>query len=204
MRRDRKSVEKKYQGKLPKEEVEFLVDLVKHHYFGFVNGLFVDDDCVILNFSLKKIEKESTYGYRNLFDNNVTITIEGDHITTLNVIELYSLRSIPDTIGELTFLEQFWCGGNKLKSLPESNTKLSNLQILWLEDNDLIKLPESIGKLTQLTHLNLKYNKLSTLPDTIGQLTQLTELRVDENPLTDPPDTIGQLKRDSKNNYSKH
>ena len=57
-----------------------------------------------------------------------------------------------------------------IAKLPESIGQLSNLQELWLDDNQITELPESIGQLVNLQELWLDNNKITELPESIGQL----------------------------------
>src|SRR5271165_917630 len=65
---------------------------------------------------------------------------------------------------------------HQLSALPESIGQLSGLQELYLSHNQLSALPESIGRLSGLQELNLSRNQLSALPESIGQLSRLQEL----------------------------
>ena len=54
-----------------------------------------------------------------------------------------------------------YLGYNQLKSLPDSIGNLTNLKYLNLSKNQLKDLPESIGKLKKLQRLHLYGNQLS-------------------------------------------
>ncbi|MHA1913352.1 MAG: leucine-rich repeat domain-containing protein [Promethearchaeota archaeon] len=83
--------------------------------------------------------------------------------------------------------------GNKLKSLPESIGNLTSLRMLYLPQNNLITIPESIGNLTSLRYLNFRSNKLETIPDSIGNLKFLKLFLIDSNHLKSVPESIGNL-----------
>lgn len=101
------------------------------------------------------------------------VTVEGGHVTKLD------LRN------------------NNLNGLlPASIATLTGLQELLLSDNTLYgSLPDSIGDLVNLTVLNLSGNNLGGgLPATVGSLINLTSLMLSNNGLTGPvPIEIGNL-----------
>ena len=75
--------------------------------------------------------------------------------------------------GRLTYLYLY---NNQLTSLPESIGNLSSLEDLYLSFNQLTSLPESIGSLNSLERLWLDYNQLTSLPESIGSLSSLETL----------------------------
>ena len=156
--------------------------------------------------------KESTFG----------VIIDGDHITMLmldgNVLRklgkklrtlpesignltslslLYLrynyLKTIPESIGNLTSLEYLSFKSNKLETIPESVGNLKFLKILILENNPLKSIPESIGNLSSLKELYLTGTKLTMLPESIGNLSSLSYLSLGNNQLTTLPGSIGNL-----------
>lgn len=92
---------------------------------------------------------------------------------------------IPETIGNLTDLEELNLNSNKIIYLPESIGKLTNLINLNLANNRLEKLPETFGNLINLEILNLLNNNLLRLPNSFIKLQKLEELYMDQIPLTD-------------------
>jgi Leucine-rich repeat (LRR) protein len=98
---------------------------------------------------------------------------------------------IPETIGELTQLEQLNVYCLPLGPLPGSLGKLHKLQKLELRWCQLTALPPQIGELQGLEHLNLEHNQFNTLPAQIGLLKNLRKLILNRNPLTLLPDETG-------------
>ena len=112
--------------------------------------------------------------------------------TDLNLGNL-RLREPPESIGQLTQLQELSLGNNLLTALPESIGRVTWLQQLYLHRNHLTALPQSIGRLAQLQVLSVHDNQLTTLPESIGRLTQLQDLRLGINELTALPESIGPL-----------
>jgi leucine-rich repeat protein SHOC2 len=102
----------------------------------------------------------------------------------------YGLETLPENIGDLTYLTKLNLNGNRLTSLPESIGNLTNLTELYLNGHKLTTLPESIGNLTNLTRLYLNGDRLDSLPDSITNLTQLTKLKLSSNKFECIPDIV--------------
>ena len=60
------------------------------------------------------------------------------------------LKTLPESIGQLTALEKLQLNSNELKSLPETIGQLTALRILHLYENQLTELPETLKNLTNL------------------------------------------------------
>jgi leucine-rich repeat protein SHOC2 len=126
------------------------------------------------------------------------------------------ITSVPENIGELTYLTRLNLQCNALTKLPDSLCQLINLIELNLSGNRLTTLPESLGNLTKLIELNLHGNPLNSLPDSLANLpnltildlggsnletlpinihnfSQLTKLDLGHNQLMNLPDNIGNL-----------
>jgi hypothetical protein len=103
------------------------------------------------------------------------------------------LRTVPESIVQLTNLQELALSNNKFTSLPSSITQLTNLKKLYLSDNQLTNLPDSIAQLTNLQELAICNNQLTSLPDAIAHLTNLQLLALTKNQLTRLPDAIAQL-----------
>jgi hypothetical protein len=90
------------------------------------------------------------------------------------------LGTIPDSIGDLEFLERVTLHTNSLYGqLPASLGKLKNLQIFTIESNKFNgTVPESLFSLPGLTSLVLTANRFAPwkIPAAIGQLTKLQNL----------------------------
>ena len=76
--------------------------------------------------------------------------------------------------GGFTFLS----GGNHIRSLPESIGELSSLKELYLPDNCLKKLPASFGKLDSLRWLDLSNNRFRRIPASLSDLESLEYITI--------------------------
>jgi internalin A len=103
------------------------------------------------------------------------------------------LSELPETIGQLSQLQNLALIGNRLTELPEAIGQLGQLQRLELDYNQLTELPDAMSQLRQLQSLDLRGNKLTELREAIGQLSQLQSLYLMDNRLTELPEAIGQL-----------
>ena len=105
----------------------------------------------------------------------------------------WDLASLPESLGQLTQLQDLSLDGNQLTTLPKSLGQLTQLKWLSLFDNRLTAWPEWLGQWTQLQELNLGDHHRTSLPESLGQLTQLQDLSLDDNQLTSLPEPLGQL-----------
>jgi RocCOR-like putative regulator of kinase activity/DAPkinase-like Roc (Ras of Complex) protein/Leucine Rich Repeat (LRR) protein len=117
-------------------------------------------------------------------------------LTQLQQLNLYDnqLRSVPEWLSQLTQLQRLDLSSNQVRVLPESLGQLTQVQSLDLSFNQLTGLPESLGQLKQLQSLELFHNELTVLPESLSQLTQLEFLSLGANELTRLPDTLGALR----------
>ncbi|MHA1642117.1 MAG: leucine-rich repeat domain-containing protein [Candidatus Helarchaeota archaeon] len=104
------------------------------------------------------------------------------------------LATLPDSIGDLSSLEELVGFNNDLKWLPESIGKLSSLRRADLHNNKLERFPESIGNLSNLEELIIKSNKIKVIPETIGNLRSIKTLDLSKNDIKIIPESIGNLK----------
>ncbi|XP_045461834.1 E3 ubiquitin-protein ligase LRSAM1-like isoform X1 [Harmonia axyridis] len=98
--------------------------------------------------------------------------------------------TLPESIGTLTSLQEFYASHNSLKELPGSLCDLENLQILDVSHNKLKQLPDDIGILQYLKKLNLVNNHLKQLPASICQAQRLVCLNLDPEHFEYPPEEV--------------
>ncbi len=103
------------------------------------------------------------------------------------------ITELPDSIGQLSALEELDLRGTKITELPDSIGQLSALEALYLSDTKITELPDSIGQLGALKRLEISLAKITKLPDSIGQLSALKTLYLSCTNITELPDSIGQL-----------
>ena len=128
-----------------------------------------------LGLILKQVIPRANKVYRETFG----IKIEGDNVVELGLY-FESLKSLPESIGNLKSLQKLDLSYNKLTTLPESIGNLSSLQTLDLHYNEFTILPESIIQLEYLQELDLRGNQLMTLPESISNLKSLINLKLHE------------------------
>jgi len=112
--------------------------------------------------------------------------------TALNLRGL-GLPRLPESLRQLTQLQNLDVSFNRLGALPEFLVQLTELQELIISHNELSRLPEWIGRLTRLQRLHAGHNQLTMLPESVSELTQLQLLTVTNNQLTALPESIGKL-----------
>lgn len=88
------------------------------------------------------------------------------------------LTEVPESLKQLTQLQQLNLSHNQLTEVPESLRQLTKLQQLDLSDNKIAFLPEWIGNLKQLRTLYLHHNKLRDIPASLSELTYLKRLQL--------------------------
>ena len=103
------------------------------------------------------------------------------------------IHQIPDSFGNLLFLEGLDLEYNELTSLPDSFGQLINLKYLDLSSNQLEYLPDIFFDLTNLITLGLYNNSLQSIQDQIGLLSNLNFINLSYNELSSVPEDICNL-----------
>ena len=116
------------------------------------------------------------------------------HLARLDLSDS-ELREMPESLSELTWLEQLYLRQNQLKRIPDSLGSLTRLTELDLSHNMLESIPESLGSCNKLTWLGLSHNQLKSIPESLGRLTRLEKLYLSGNRLESIPESIGSLTR---------
>lgn len=102
------------------------------------------------------------------------------------------LIHLPDSIGEMTKLNNLNVDRNALEYIPNEIGTCISLGVLSLRDNKLKKLPSELGNCTSLHVLDVSGNQLHNLPYSLVNL-QLKAVWLSENQaqplLTFQPDT---------------
>ncbi len=101
---------------------------------------------------LAKCPNLSMIGFRN---NQIdTVPENGLPLTTRWLILTdNALKSLPNSMGDLTLLQKCMLSGNQLTSLPESMSKCHNLELLRIAVNELTELPSFLLTLPKLSWL---------------------------------------------------
>uniref|UniRef100_A0A8C3HX35 Leucine rich repeat and sterile alpha motif containing 1 n=1 Tax=Chrysemys picta bellii TaxID=8478 RepID=A0A8C3HX35_CHRPI len=111
------------------------------------------------------------------------------NLITVKVLDLHDnqLTSLPDDIGQLTYLQVLNIERNLLKSLPWSIGDLAQLQTLNVKGNKLKELPSTLGDLRSLRTLDVSENLLQELPQALAHIRTLEILTLDASSMTYPP-----------------
>ncbi|MBN1216770.1 MAG: hypothetical protein JXA99_15185 [Candidatus Lokiarchaeota archaeon] len=118
--------------------------------------------------------------------------IEGNNIVELGLNDCY-LSTLPESIGNLTFLRKLYLEFNQLTTLPDSIANLQSLQLISLNNNKFINFPESITSLQSIQEIQIWNNELTNIPESIGKIKSLQVLDLYGNKLITLPDSIGNL-----------
>ncbi|KAF7357959.1 Adenylate cyclase [Mycena venus] len=97
------------------------------------------------------------------------------------------------TLSQLTSLRRLKLDSNSFRSIPESLGDLKWLETLSCADNSLGELPQSIGRLQKLETLDVHNNSLTELPISLWNCASLSRLNVTSNLLVlwhDPPPSV--------------
>ncbi|KAJ7354480.1 hypothetical protein DFH08DRAFT_738557 [Mycena albidolilacea] len=97
------------------------------------------------------------------------------------------------TLSQLTSLRRLKLDSNSFRSIPESLGDLKWLETLSCADNSLGELPQSIGRLQKLETLDVHNNSLTELPISLWNCASLSRLNVTSNLLVlwhDPPPVV--------------
>jgi hypothetical protein len=91
------------------------------------------------------------------------------HVVKL-MIEGMGLVALPDSIGDLSFLESINASRNQISLLPESMARLVKLKFLTMVGNPIPVLPAWIGDLGELQIISLGACNLESLPESLTRL----------------------------------
>lgn len=127
------------------------------------------------------------------------ITVNKDHVTSIDLNHNNMVGTIPAELGNLPNLSQLYLYYNRLSgSIPPELGNLNNLKRLYLFNNQLTgSIPAALGNLSNLLGLSLVFNQLSgEIPPRLGNLSKLKWLYLYFNQLTgDIPGELGQLEK---------
>ena len=123
----------------------------------------------------------------------LSFTAEAGHVVGLRCQGKH-LVTLPESLGNLRWLQTLEFDEGVLHRLPESLGRLNELTKLVIRSTQLEALPVSVGDLVSLSLLDLSSNRLGNLPDSIGGLVALVDLDLQNNALTALPATIGHLR----------
>ncbi|KAF7343706.1 Adenylate cyclase [Mycena sanguinolenta] len=109
---------------------------------------------------------QSPVALTSLDISNAKLSVLDDYtfsqLTSLQRLKLDNnyLQAIPDSLGNLMWLETLSCANNSLSTLPQSIGKLQRLEALDVHSNSLTELPASLWNCGSLLRLNLTSNQL--------------------------------------------
>lgn len=152
----------------------------------------------IINNSIPKVDKirwdEEIEQGKSLTTLQIGYVEKNDHVIQLGLSDC-KITNLPDSIGDLEYLETLDLVHNYITEIPPSISNLKRLTYLYLYKNKIRMLPESIGDLENLRILNIDVNDLRTIPESIGNLSCLEDLELYFNSIEFLPDCFNGLKK---------
>ena len=135
------------------------------------NSCYYEDDINVLN---DFITLNKSLNNHDVLDVGVQSWLDG-RLISLNLEDFFDLEenkltTIPESIGNLIYLEFLTFYSNLITTVPYSIGNLIHLEWLLLNDNLISSIPESIGLLQNLEVLWLDDNMLFSLPENICNL----------------------------------
>lgn len=110
------------------------------------------------------------------------------------LIGFNSLESVPESMWELTNLEELRIDHNQLKGIPSAIVNLTKLKRLFIGGNPFSVFPEAVCKLEQLELLSAYGCQLSALPVSFASLHHMMELELVSNTFERFPEVICELR----------
>lgn len=121
------------------------------------------------------------------------ITTTGVRVTKLGLGNIGVSGDLPESLGDLTALDDLYLSSNNITSMPSSIGNLTLLTKLWIGMNPLTNIPNSFGNLVNLEELHLGFTNLGTLPESFGNLESLRWLALGDAGLNSLPSSFGNL-----------
>jgi Leucine-rich repeat (LRR) protein len=110
------------------------------------------------------------------------------NLTKLYIEDNESLKQIPESIYALKNLREITISGCEVKSISDSLANLTLLENIDFFALALESIPQGIFKIKGLRKLDLSHNQIKVIPNDLGLLTKLNSLSLRDNPIT----TIGE------------
>jgi len=181
-------------------DLDVLQDIIdaNENVGGFYSGLGGETPLEIGGVECKQPEFEILYGDTLILNSDYPLGCqvwEDGRLKVLNLDERL-VTFLPESIGNLTELEELSLREGLISSLPNSFFDLHNLKKLGLDNNPLTTLSESITQLSNLTTLSLYDTDLTTIPENIGDLSNLRYLILESSRLISLPESICNLPSD--------
>src|ERR1035437_9648884 len=147
-----------------------------------------------------RIEWAQRFNVRELDLSGWNLTTIPDSIAQLTQLQQLYLKNsritdIPDSLGELAQLRGLNLSDNQITAIPSFLVELGDLQSLRLSGNRITAIPDSLGELAQLRGLNLSDNQITAIPSFLVELGDLQSLRLSGNRITAIPDSLSRLAR---------
>ena len=158
-------------------------------------------DAIPMEVSQSKFLKKIQMSYYYVKSDYSPPTFQNVLLKTLN-IRSYKLTHLPDTLADLTRLEELRIHQTNLKIFPdELSTRLKKLQILELSENALATLPTVWG-CPRLTDLNVSHISLDSWCPVLSQFPNITKLAISQCNIFAFPVVVLQLNKLQELNIS--
>jgi len=148
--------------------------------------------------ALRRIEHTRRYNSLTLVLSGLQLTAIPESVaqlTNLQELNLHDnlLTAVPQWLDQLGSLKKLTLYANQFTAIPELIGQLANLTELYLYNNQLTAIPESMGRLTNLQILTLGKNQIAVIPESMGQLANVRDLYLQDNQIRAIPEPMARL-----------
>ncbi|WP_062260957.1 leucine-rich repeat domain-containing protein [Endozoicomonas arenosclerae] len=149
--------------------------------------------------AVERIEFCVEKGEKELSLDGLQLTSLPDMVGELSWLNILScedneLSELPESISSLSRLRQIYCKNNSLKSLPANFSDMKRLEVIQLTNNQLESYPNGLSNLKRLEVFDCTGNRLKTFSPELLECTNLYQVYLGRNQISEVPSGLNRLR----------